>query len=556
MWKCLEITEKDSIFEAVYVDLTHPTAKGCEQKLNNPNKLYGMKFYQLFLVTITLAFSVNIGVAQTQQLPRIGIAGIAIECSTFSPAQSTEEAFDVRKGDAVLNTYTFLSPDSTLRKRANWLPAVVSRATPGGIVTREAYESLTNQTLEELKKNLPYDALFLDIHGAMSVVGLDDPEGDFIVRIRKVIGNTPIISTSMDLHGNVSHRLAENSDLITCYRMAPHEDEMLSKRRTVENLIERLETGKGRPAYKAWVKVPILLPGEKTSTRVEPGKSLYAAVYPAADQKGVVDAAIWISYAWADEPRNHGVVVVTGDDKEVVAKTAQDLAKKFWSVRKQFDFIAPTADLNVCLENALKSDKKPYMISDMGDNPTAGGAGDVTWTLTELLKRSEFKSADGKQLIYASIPGAELVKKAIAEGVGAKVEGSVGAKVDARYAPPVLLSGTVEFIKKDKKNSEVVIKVGSMHVIVTESRKPYHFEEDFEALGFEPRKADIIMIKVGYLPESVYDMRGDWMMAQTRGGVDQDIVKLPYKRIQRPMFPMDAEMADPSFEVVFIPSVR
>lgn len=556
MWKCLEITEKDSIFGAVYVDLTHPTAKGCEQKPNNPNKLYGMKFYQLFLVTITLAFSVNIGVAQTQQLPRIGIAGIAIECSTFSPAQSTEEAFDVRKGDAVINTYTFLSPDSILRKRANWLPAVTSRATPGGIVTREAYESLTNQTLDELKKNLPYDALFLDIHGAMSVVGLDDPEGDFIVRIRKVIGNAPIISTSMDLHGNVSHRLAENSDLITCYRMAPHEDEMLSKRRTVENLIERLETGKGRPAYKAWVKVPILLPGEKTSTRVEPGKSLYAAVYPAADQKGVVDAAIWISYAWADEPRNHGVVVVTGDDKEVVGKTAQDLAKKFWSVRRQFDFIAPTADLNVCLENALKSDKKPYMISDMGDNPTAGGAGDVTWTLTELLKRSEFKSADGKQLIYASIPGAELVQKAIAEGVGAKVEGYVGAKVDARYAPPVLLSGTVEFIKKDKKNSEVVIKVGSMHVIVTESRKPYHFEEDFEALGFEPRKADIIMIKVGYLPESVYDMRGDWMMAQTRGGVDQDIVKLPYKRIQRPMFPMDAEMADPSFEVVFIPSVK
>lgn len=556
MWKCLEITYKDSIFGAVYVDLTHPAAKSCEQKLINPNKLYGMKFYQLFLVAIVLAFSVNITVAQTEQLPRVGIAGIAIECSTFSPAQSTEEDFDVRKGDAVLNTYTFLSPDSTLRKRANWLPAVTSRATPGGIVTREAYESLTNQTLEELKKNLPYDALFLDIHGAMSVVGLDDPEGDFIVRIRKVIGNSPIISTSMDLHGNVSRRLAENSDLITCYRMAPHEDEMLSKRRTVENLIERLETGKGRPAYKAWVKVPILLPGEKTSTRVEPGESLYAAVYPAADQKGVVDAAIWISYAWADEPRNHGVVVVTGDDKEVVGKTAQDLAKKFWSVRKQFDFIAPTADLNVCLENALKSDKKPYMISDMGDNPTAGGAGDVTWTLTELLKRPEFKSADGKQLIYASIPGAELVQKAIAEGVGAKVEGYVGAKVDARYAPPVLLSGMVEFIKKDKKNSEVVIKVGSMHVIVTESRKPYHFEEDFEALGFEPRKADIIMIKVGYLPESVYDMRGDWMMAQTRGGVDQDIVKLPYKRIQRPMFPMDADMADPAFEVVFIPSVK
>jgi len=43
----------------------------------------------------------------------------------------------------------------------------------------------------------------------MSVVGLDDPEGDFIMKVRQVIGSTPIISTCMDLHGNVSHRLAE-----------------------------------------------------------------------------------------------------------------------------------------------------------------------------------------------------------------------------------------------------------------------------------------------------------------------------------------------------------
>ena len=34
-----------------------------------------------------------------------------------------------------------------------------------------------------LKDNGPYDGLFLDIHGAMSVVGIDDAEGDFIARI-------------------------------------------------------------------------------------------------------------------------------------------------------------------------------------------------------------------------------------------------------------------------------------------------------------------------------------------------------------------------------------
>ncbi len=139
---------------------------------------------------------------------------------------------------------------------------------------------MVKQSLDLLKKNLPYDAIFYDIHGAMSVVGMDDPEGDFLIRIREVVGKKPFISTSMDLHGNVSWRLAQNTDLITCYRMAPHEDAMATKRRAVANMLSRLESGKGKPAYKAWIPIPILLPGEQTSTRIEPGKTLYSAVSP------------------------------------------------------------------------------------------------------------------------------------------------------------------------------------------------------------------------------------------------------------------------------------
>ena len=127
---------------------------------------------------------------------------------------------------------------------------------PGGAVTRQAYESLVNKTLDSLRKHLPYHGLLFDIHGAMSVVGLDDPEGDFIKRIREVIGSKPIISTSMDLHGNVSMSLAKNSDLITCYRMAPHEDAMDTKKRAVENLLQRIESGKGKPAFKAYTQYP------------------------------------------------------------------------------------------------------------------------------------------------------------------------------------------------------------------------------------------------------------------------------------------------------------
>jgi microcystin degradation protein MlrC len=72
-------------------------------------------------------------------------------------------------------------------------------------------------------------------------------------------------------------------------------------------------------------------------------------------------------------------------------------------------------------------------------------------------------------------------------------------------------------------------------------------------LGINPLETDIIVVKLGYLTEGLYDIRADWMMALTRGGVDQDLEKLPYKNIHRPMFPLDKEMADPEFKVEFIP---
>jgi microcystin degradation protein MlrC len=359
----------------------------------------------------------------------------------------------------------------------------------------------------------------------------------------------------MDLHGNVSWSLAENTDLITCYRMAPHEDAMETRERAVENLVSRIELGKGRPAYKVWIPIPILLPGEKTSTRIEPGRSLYKAVAPAAVQKGIVDAAIWIGYAWADEPRNHAVVMVTGDDKSLAMHTAETLARSFWADRFAFGFVAPTATLKDCLDSALKTRQHPFFISDMGDNPTAGGAGDVSWTLKEILQRPEFLSENGPTLIYASIPGPDLVQKAIKAGTGATVQGYAGAMVDARYAPPLLISGKVKSIVYGDQDAEVevVIQVGSVQIIVTQKRKPYHKEIDFTRLGLNPRKTDIVVVKIGYLQPELYAMKSGWIMALTPGGVDQDLERLPYKRIVRPMFPFDKDMADPDLSARLVP---
>ena len=503
----------------------------------------------LFVLLISIAIGCN-----SSRKPKIAIAGLAIESSTFSPATSSEEDFKARTGNDVFDYYPFLSMDSLNRNRAIWIPTLRGHALPGGIVTQEAYESLVNKTLKMLKKNMPYDGLFFDIHGAMSVQGIDDPEGDFIKRIRNLIGYETIISTSMDLHGNVSYELAKETDLITCYRLAPHEDAIESKKRAVDNLLSRLESQKGKPKYKARIEVPILLPGEKTSTRVEPGKSLYAKVDPITKSPGIVDAAIWVGYPWADEPRNHGVVMVTGDNKNAVSEAAEFLAKSFWSVKDEFVFVGPVASFEESLNLALKSKEIPYVISDMGDNPTAGGAGDVTWTLNELLNRNEFKKENGPSVVYASIPGPKLTEKAIKLGIGKEIEEFVGAEVDDRFSPPIKIKGKIKSIKKGDRyaETEVLVQSGSVNVIVTKKRKPYHKESDFLDLGIDPKSTNIVIVKIGYLVPELHNIKKGWTMALTPGGVDQDLFRIDYKRIKRPMFPLDKFENEPDLSVKFV----
>jgi microcystin degradation protein MlrC len=362
-----------------------------------------------------------------------------------------------------------------------------------------------------------------------------------------VVGPDVLISTGMDLHGNVSRTLAEQVDLLTCYRTAPHEDWLETKERAVRNLLARLDQPLGRrKPYKAWAPVPILLPGEKTSTRLEPAASLYARVPEIEALDGVLDAGLWVGYPWADEPRNRAVVMVTGDDPDVVLAEARALAGEVWRRREEFVFAAPAGSYDESLAAALASPVTPYFVSDSGDNPTAGGAGDVTWTLTRLLASEEL-AGSGKRAIYASIPGAEGAVAAARAGVGAKVSLTVGARVDARPAPPVLVEGVVAAVVSTKENLEVVIETAYVDVILTRVRKPYHLESDFTRLGFDPRAADIVFVKIGYLEPELYAMAADWMLGLTPGGVDQDLLRLGHRRIGRPMYPFDTEF-EPGFD--------
>jgi len=55
-----------------------------------------------------------------------------------------------------------------------FLPTLVTTATPGGPVERKTYESIKAEFLTRLKALLPLDGLYLAMHGAMFVDGMND----------------------------------------------------------------------------------------------------------------------------------------------------------------------------------------------------------------------------------------------------------------------------------------------------------------------------------------------------------------------------------------------
>jgi microcystin degradation protein MlrC len=68
------------------------------------------------------------------------------------------------------------------------------------------------------------------------------------------------------------------------------------------------------------VRIPVSLQGERTSTFVEPGKTVYGRLKESDAVPGVIDPSLWVGYAWADQPRNSATVVVTGTDVDAIPR--------------------------------------------------------------------------------------------------------------------------------------------------------------------------------------------------------------------------------------------
>ncbi|MFC4456424.1 M81 family metallopeptidase [Deinococcus sonorensis] len=460
---------------------------------------------------------------------RIAVGGIHTECSTYNPVLAGADQFTVVRGSELLAhpNFQFLQAfPGEVR------PVLHARAIPGGPVEHATYQAFKAEFLDGLRAALPLDGVYLAMHGALFVDGLLDAEGDWISATRAVVGEDCLISASYDLHGNVSQRIVDQLDLFTAYRTAPHIDVIETQRRAFELLVGSLQQQR-RPGV-VWVPVPVLLPGERTSTEDQPAAGLYADLDALSAQPGVLDVSLLVGYVWADEPRATASVVVTGMDRGEMERLASQVAQRYWDARNDFSFGSQSGSITECVRWAAESRTQPVILADSGDNPTGGGVGDRADVLREVL-------AQGLTgVVVAAITDEAAVDRCFAAGVGAEVTLRVGGTLDPSSVP-VDVHGTVQHLCGVGPDREAVVQGAGVQLALAARRRPYHNLSDFQRLQLQPEDARVIVVKSGYLSPELAPLANPSLLALSPGVVDQDIPRLKRTQTQRPTFPFNAD---------------
>ena len=428
---------------------------------------------------------------------------------------------------------------------AEVIPTLHADANPFGVVAAETYDAFKSEILEGARKAMEkgeLDGVYLDMHGALHVEGLSDAQLDLVKSIRKIVGEGVLISGSFDLHGNMSKEFVDQMNLLTAYRTAPHVDGKETRLRAVKLLVNALEN-RHQPVI-SHIKVPILIPGEKGITSVEPLKSLYGQLPAMAKKEGLMDASIFVGMPWTDVVRAGMSIQVVAESPAFVKEAeleAQRLAMELWNSRQDLAFDVPINNIKGAIQTALESKESTVFISDSGDNTTAGAAGDNPLVLEQLL------TLGVKDAVVAGIVDPEAVEACIESGIGSVVDLTIGGKLDTQFGKSLKISGVVKFVSTESnmdfpKRKPVVVQLDGIILVLLNEVRSFTSPKDFGEVGIDPLDHKIVVVKLGYLFQELRDIAPEAIMALTPGFANQVIESLPYKNIQRPIYPMDKNM--------------
>jgi len=487
------------------------------------------------------------------------IGQIEHETNTFSALPTGMSEFadaSLHYGDDVIadlaGTNTAVGGFLRVAAEEDWdvEPTVAADATPGGPVTADALDTLLDEVLAGIERTDP-DGLLLALHGAMVSEGEEprssesDGDGYILERVRRAVGPDVPVMASLDLHANVSDRMATHADGLFGYDTYPHVD-IGDTGETAARAMAATLRGDLDPEVIV-ERAPLLPPLPELRTETEPMASLLASAADAEGQ-GIPDVSVFGGFAYADVD-HAGFSVVGVADRSVaddVRATCRALADEAVDRRGEFDRDYTSVD-DAAAEAAAWDGDAPLLLADISDNPGGGSAQDGVVLLGALL------DAGVEDAALATIYDPEAVEAAVDAGVGERVSLSLGGR-SGENGEPLDVTGRVRLLSDGNYRNQgpmstglavsfgrtALLEVDGVDVLVGSHRQQPYDPEAFRSQGITPERQRVLVLKstvhyrAGFEP-----FVGGVREVATPGLCSPDLSAFDYEHVPRPIYPLD-----------------
>lgn len=479
---------------------------------------------------------------------KVLIARFVIESNANIPYKSNLENFDMLFGEDCIREMKCKNVFS--KEGVEIIPSIYADAAPSGVLEKYAFNYIEMRILQDIKNHIhEIDGIFLHLHGASEVEGLEGGSGDHHIMkmVRKLVGPYLPIAVVCDPHGNLSREYVESATLIRSYRESPHTDIVETINFTAEKLVNLLKKRQNiTPIYR---KLPMILGGEQSVSADEPVKTINQYLEKIETDPRIMSCSWHVGYIRHDcDVAGCGIVVIpsTERDQDYANEVADRLMKFVWNKRHEFHYTGLTAQPEEALIKSLDFKDKPVFITDSGDNVTSGALGANTGFLREVINNEKFHS---KRFLFASINDAKTLAELKQYDIGDEITISLGMDFD-KLSEKVILDVVIKskgylagysYVRDGNFGDCIKIKVKDrpIDIIISGNNHPFVELHQFDAAGLSYTDYDIIIVKQGYIFPELKKTGKLNIMALTQGATLQDTTKIFFKRIMRPMFPID-----------------
>ena len=475
-------------------------------------------------------------------------ASLGSETNTFSPILCGRDAFEgnfyARPGEHPDHPTLYSGPLMALRRRSReegWqvVEGLCTFATTGGIVTRRVYEDYRDAILDQLRAALPVDFVALGLHGAMVADGYEDCEGDLLTRVREIVGPEVKVGAELDLHCNLTPAMVAMTDVLVPYKESPHID-VLERGEELVTILADAAAGRTRPVMSVF---DCRFLTSSPTTR-EPMRSFVDRMSALEGKDGVLSVSLVHCFGLNDVPdMGYKVLVVTDDRKDAGDALARRLGHEIYRMRREIGMTFLSID--AALDRALAV-PGPVVLADGADNSGGGSASDSTWFLRALQARGIRDACIGP------LWDPQAVKMCFAAGEGASFQLRFGAKMSANAGEPVDAHVRVTRLvhdawqsfgdARDPMGDTAAIEVDGIALVLNTLRTQAFGIDLFTNLGIDPATRKIVVVKShNHFFAAFSKIAAEVHRTSAPGPLPVDYSLVPYKRVRRPMWPLDPD---------------